>query len=52
MRLVHPALRKSAERRGLKNVPYTLWKSTLALADTLSHGATSISSCPNSPGTT
>ncbi len=52
MRLVQPDLRKSAESRGLKNVPYTFWKSTLALADILTQGASSISSCAKIPGAT
>src|ERR1700676_4940793 len=49
-RLVQPCQRNSAESRGLKNVPYWLWKSTRALADTESQRAISMSSCRNTPG--
>ncbi len=50
-RLVHPSRRKSSARRGLKNVPYSLWKSTRALAETDIHDATSMSSWTKRPGT-
>src|SRR5437868_4983961 len=33
-RLVQPCQRNSAERRGLRKVPYWLWKSARALAET------------------
>src|SRR5947208_742278 len=49
-RFVQPCQRRSAERRGLKNVPYWLWKSARALAETESHGLTVTSSCRNTPG--
>ena len=50
-RLVQPAERTSAARRGLTNVPYSLCWSTRPLADTDSQGARSMSSCRNTPGT-
>jgi hypothetical protein len=43
--------RKSADALGLKNVPYSLSRSSRPLALSDSHVATSTSSCTNTPGT-
>jgi hypothetical protein len=50
-RAVHPpGALTSADRRGLKKVPYSLWASTRPLAENASHGAGSTSYCANTAG--
>ena len=49
-RVDQPPERSSADTRGLKNQPYSLWRSSRPLSDSASHGRTSMSSCTNRPG--
>src|SRR3954465_13982819 len=49
-RLAQPFQRANTDRRGLKNVPNWLLKSTRPLAETDNHGAMVISSCRKTPG--
>src|SRR5688572_19965153 len=49
--LVQRPARTSADRRGLKNVPYSLWASTRALADRERYRDAVMSYCANAPGT-
>ena len=50
-RLVHCPARANADTRGLKNVPYSLWRSSRALDDNDRRGVTVTSYCTNTPGT-
>jgi hypothetical protein len=50
-RPVHRPARVSAEMRGLKKVPYSLWTSKRALEDSDSADATETSYWTNAPGT-
>ena len=50
-RLVHSPPRSSTASRGLKKVPYSMWMSSRALAESDIQRATSTSSWTKTPGT-